>query len=190
MRVELWTDGSSSGASGGAGGFAALLRALDGDEVVKEAIVQGGEPDTTNQRMELTACLEGLRMLHRATEVTIYTDSAYLMNCFVQKWYLKWERNGWLNIEEEPVANADLWKALLEAARPHGLTWVKLKGHVKTKDRKGAPKLCEHEGCECRGDMALHDLNGRVDELAVEAKQAIKEHGTVGGILLSILSEG
>ncbi|MDQ1584504.1 MAG: ribonuclease [Microbacteriaceae bacterium] len=171
--VRLFTDGSSSGAKGGAGGFAALLIH---DQSERELIVQGGEPDTTNQRMELTAVIEGLVHLKRAAEVTIYTDSAYVMNCFIQGWHRKWAKNGWLNKDEEPVANKDLWLAALAAIEPHTVTWVKLKGHVKLP--------CTHDGCMCSGDETLHALNARADQLAVQAKQAIKDHGTVAGLLL------
>lgn len=177
MEVTLFTDGSSSGAKGGAGGYAALLSCLD-----KEMIVQGGDPDTTNQRMELMAVVEGLRSLKRPSHVTIYTDSAYVMNCFVQRWYDKWQRNGWLNKDDEPVANKDLWLAALGAAEGHTLSWVKLKGHVKLP--------CTHDGCMCNGDETMHAANARVDALAVEAKLAVREHGTVAGILLDLLSEG
>jgi ribonuclease HI len=173
VEVGLFTDGSSSGAKGGAGGFAALLIHVESE---RELVVQGGEPDTTNQRMELTAVIEGLRHLTRATEVTIYTDSAYVMNCFVQGWHRKWAKNGWLNKDEEPVANKDLWQQALAVIEPHTVTWVKLKGHVKLP--------CQHEGCMCDGDETLHDANARVDELAVQAKQAVKAHGSVAGLLL------
>lgn len=173
MEVGLFTDGSSSGAKGGAGGYAALLVHVHSE---RELVIQGGEPDTTNQRMELKAVIEGLRHLTRPAEVTIYTDSAYVMNCFVQGWWRKWVGNGWLNGEKEPVSNKDLWLEALHAIEPHTVTWVKLKGHVKLP--------CEHGGCMCDGDETLHAANARVDELAVAAKQAIKTHGCVAGLLV------
>lgn len=145
MTVELWCDGSSTGEVG-PGGWAYLLR-LGGHE--KEA--SGYAPETTNQRMELTGCLMGLRALTRPVAVCIHTDSAYLKNAFTQGWLKKWQGNGWMagsNGRRHRVVSRDLWEALLTEADRHEVTWKKVKGH------------------------SGNSFNDRVDLLAVTAKKA------------------
>lgn len=123
-RVDIYTDGACSG-NPGPGGWAAVL--IHGEHV-KE--ISGGERDTTNQRMELRALLEALRCLKLSCDVTIYSDSAYLVNCFRQRWYETWRRNGWRNSKGDPVQNRDLWEALLAEAERHRLRFEKVKGHA------------------------------------------------------------
>jgi ribonuclease HI len=137
--VELWTDGACSG-NPGPGGWAALLR-WNGQE--KE--LTGGEAATTNNRMELTAVLEGLRALTRPVEVVVHTDSAYVQRAFSDGWLERWQRNGWRTAAKKPVENRDLWEALLEAASPHQIRFERVKGHAGV------------------------ELNERVDVLAVQA---------------------
>jgi ribonuclease HI len=144
MRVELFTDGSSRGCVGD-GGWAYLLRY--GTHTRQRA---GYMPDTTNQRMELIAPIMGLRALKKPMPVTIYTDSAYVMNAFVQGWIKKWEGNGWMagGRRPHPVENRDCWEALIEEVAKHHVEWKKLKGH------------------------SGHVENDIVDQLAVAAKNA------------------
>jgi len=97
-------------------------------EHVKE--LSGYEPVTTNNRMELTAAIEALRALKYPCRVKLFSDSAYLINAFQQNWLEKWQQSGWVNSKKEPVENQDLWRALLEAARPHQVEWIKVKGHA------------------------------------------------------------
>ncbi|GMA50217.1 hypothetical protein GCM10025857_15740 [Alicyclobacillus contaminans] len=85
---------------------------------------------TTNQRMELQAAVEALRCLKVPCQVTLHSDSAYLVNCFRQKWYQGWQRNGWRNSKGEPVQNQDLWEALLAETARHQVTFEKVKGHA------------------------------------------------------------
>lgn len=122
-EVIIYTDGACSG-NPGPGGWAAILMY---GEHVKE--ISGGHPMTTNNRMELTAAVEALRRLKRPCRVTVYSDSAYLVNAFEQGWLEKWQRNGWLNSRKEPVENRDLWEALLELTRRHEVRFRKVKGH-------------------------------------------------------------
>lgn len=122
-KVDLYTDGACSG-NPGPGGWAAILVAGD-----TEKEVSGGEKHTTNQRMEIMAAVEGLKVLKRTCKVTLYSDSAYLINCMTQKWYVGWQRSGWLNSQKQPVKNRDLWEELLAVVAGHQLQFGKVKGH-------------------------------------------------------------
>ncbi|HYB40337.1 MAG TPA: ribonuclease H, partial [Candidatus Methylomirabilis sp.] len=83
----------------------------------------------TNQRMELTGPVEGLRALRGRRVVGIYSDSAYVVNCFRDKWYVRWRQNGWRNAQKKPVENRDLWEALIDVAERHEVAWHKVAGH-------------------------------------------------------------
>jgi ribonuclease HI len=121
--VTVYTDGACSG-NPGPGGWAALI--FDG---AAERAVSGAEPHTTNQRMELRAAIEALVAIDGARQVALYTDSSYVMNCFRDRWWEKWERNGWLGAAKQPVTNRDLWEQLIAETRRHAVTWHKVKGH-------------------------------------------------------------
>lgn len=123
-EVTIYTDGACSG-NPGPGGWGAIL--LSGD-YRKE--LSGFEPSTTNNRMEIRAAIESLRALRYPCSVRLYSDSAYLVNAFRQNWLANWQRNGWRNARKEPVENQDLWRELLEVARPHRVEWIKVKGHA------------------------------------------------------------
>lgn len=96
-------------------------------EVVEE--YSGYVPNTTNQRMELTAAVEALKRLKTPSRVNLYSDSAYLVNAFLQDWFSGWLRRGWKNARNQPVSNQDLWEELLVLAKKHEITWIKVKGH-------------------------------------------------------------
>ncbi len=134
-RVEIATDGACKG-NPGRGGWGAVLRAADG----RERELSGGEPDTTNNRMELMAAIEGLRTLKRPCRVILSTDSRYVMDGLT-KWIKGWQKNGWKTAARQPVKNAELWQALLEAAKPHRIEWVWVKGHAGHPDNERADKL-------------------------------------------------
>jgi ribonuclease HI len=121
--VRIYTDGACSG-NPGPGGWAAIV--LDGDD---EREISGGEASTTNQRMELRAALEGLRSLEGRRRVALYSDSAYLVNCFRDKWYVRWQQNGWKNSQKRPVESRDLWQGLIDLAATHDVAWHKVAGH-------------------------------------------------------------
>ena len=118
----MYTDGACAG-NPGPGGWAAII--FDGGE----RTISGAEPSTTNQRMELMGALEGLAAIGGRRRVQLYTDSAYVMNCFRDRWYERWERTGWLNAGKHPVANRDLWERLITQARRHDVIWNKVRGH-------------------------------------------------------------
>jgi ribonuclease HI len=144
FTTELWTDGACSG-NPGPGGWAFVLvaRRRDGT-IIKQLEGHGGERDTTNNRMEMSAALQGLRALSRPTAVTILPDSSYLTNAFVDGWLAKWQRNGWKS-GRKPVKNQDLWLALLEAVAPHTVTWERVKGHASSALNNRCDQLAVHE---------------------------------------------
>jgi len=121
-RVDIFTDGACSG-NPGPGGWGAILRANG-----KEKEISGGEASTTNNRMEIMAAIMALRSLTKAAEVTIHTDSRYLMDG-ATSWLKKWKVNGWKTADKKPVKNADLWVALEEATERHSVQWRWVKGH-------------------------------------------------------------
>jgi ribonuclease HI len=121
-RIEIFTDGACSG-NPGPGGWGAVLRS-GGHE--KE--LSGGEAATTNNRMELTAAIEGLRALKKPSAVTLYTDSRYVMDG-AMKWLLGWKTKGWKTADKKPVKNEDLWRALDEQIARHQITWRWVEGH-------------------------------------------------------------
>ncbi|WP_200966218.1 ribonuclease HI [Insulibacter thermoxylanivorax] len=122
-EVVIYTDGACSG-NPGPGGWAAVLM-YKGH--IKE--ISGAEPETTNNRMELTAVIRALEMLKEPCKVQCYSDSAYLVNCFRERWYIGWQQNGWKNSKGKPVENQDLWIRLLELMDIHEVTYIKVKGH-------------------------------------------------------------
>lgn len=122
--VQIYTDGACSG-NPGPGGWGAIL--IYG---ASEKELSGFEPNTTNQRMELLAALKAFEALKEPCQVELYSDSAYLINCFQQQWYRRWEHNGWLNSQKKPVENQDLWQGLLDHSRQHQVSWIKVKGHA------------------------------------------------------------
>ena len=121
--VTLYTDGACSG-NPGPGGWAALL-IEDG----AERVLTGAAVHTTNQRMELTAAIEGLAAVASRATVHLYTDSTYVMNCFRDRWWARWEANGWLGAARQSVANRDLWELLIAHTRRLEVVWHKVKGH-------------------------------------------------------------
>lgn len=122
-EVILYTDGACSG-NPGPGGWAVLLIWKG-----KEKELSGGESHTTNNRMEMTAVIEGLNALKKPCKVGIHSDSALIVNAFTQGWIDNWQRKNWRKADKKPVENRDLWEKMLRAAAPHQVRWVKVKGH-------------------------------------------------------------
>lgn len=127
-RLFAYTDGACSG-NPGPGGWGALMQAMDGETVVKERELKGGEANTTNNRMELLAAIHALEALERDTEITLVTDSNYVKNG-ITGWIFGWKKNGWKNAAKKPVKNAELWQRLDAANARHRVTWEWVKGHA------------------------------------------------------------
>lgn len=121
-RVDIFTDGACKG-NPGPGGWAALLRMGK-----HEKELSGGEPATTNNRMEMTAAIRALEALIEPCEVVLHSDSKYVLDGMT-KWVAGWQKRGWKNASKQPVRNADLWHELIAAAKPHRVEWVWVKGH-------------------------------------------------------------
>lgn len=138
-ELYAWTDGACSG-NPGPGGWGVLMRAMEGAAVLKERELNGGEADTTNNRMELLAAINALEALTRDTEITITTDSAYVKNG-VTGWIHGWKRNGWRTADKKPVKNVDLWQRLDEAQARHRVTWKWIKGHAGHAENERADEL-------------------------------------------------
>ena len=141
-QVQIFTDGACKG-NPGPGGWGVLLRMGP-----HERELSGGEADTTNNRMEMTAVIEGLNALIEPCAVEVYSDSKYVIDG-ITKWVHGWKKRGWVNASKKPVRNADLWHDLIEAVDRHEVSWNWVKGH------------------------SGHAENERVDQLASDAAEAI-----------------
>lgn len=143
-KVTLYTDGACSG-NPGVGGWGAILM-FNGAK--KE--ISGAENETTNNRMELTAVIEGLKCLKEPCEVDVYSDSAYTVNAFNNGWVYGWAINGFIKSDNKPVLNVDLWQQLLNLTKIHKVNFIKVKGH------------------------ADNEFNNRCDKLATDAVKNLK----------------
>ena len=132
--VEIFVDGACSG-NPGPGGWGAILRWRD-----HERELSGSAPGTTNNRMELTAAIEGLNALRRPATVHVTTDSTYVRDG-ITKWLPQWKKRGWKTAEKQPVKNEDLWRALEEAAARHDVTWHWVRGHAGHPENERADAL-------------------------------------------------
>lgn len=122
-NVNIYTDGACSG-NPGPGGWGAILMY---NEVQKE--ISGGKENTTNNQMELQAVIEALRLLKEPCKIQIYSDSAYVVNAFLEDWISGWIKKGWKNSKKEPVKNKEQWLELLELLQNHNYQFIKVKGH-------------------------------------------------------------
>jgi len=129
-RIVIYTDGGCS-PNPGLGGWAAVLISPEHDNHKKE--LYGHEPDTTNNRMELTAAIKALQSLNKSCTVELSTDSQYLKKAFTDGWLVNWQRNGWKTAAKKPVKNDDLWRELLRLDKEHEIHWKWVKGHAMNK---------------------------------------------------------
>lgn len=177
--VTIHADGGCAGnqSDQNFGGWGALLEYNDNVKTL-----YGGEINTTNNRMELTAVLEALRVLKsRDLSVEIYSDSAYLVNCFRERWYDKWRLNGWINSSRQPVENRDLWEALLPLVESFSkVEFLKIKGHLNLKKttevRQWKEKIERYNGRTYSEDTFKHllEMNAKVDALANQGIDEMK----------------
>ena len=137
-NIILYTDGACSG-NPGPGGWGAVL-IFNGIE--KE--LSGAHPSTTNNIMEITAVIEGLKALKRPCNVNIYSDSAYVVICFEKDWINNWIKNNWVNSKKEPVKNKELWLELLNLTKIHNVTFNKVKGHSNVKYNNRCDELARN----------------------------------------------
>ncbi len=145
-KIKIYTDGACSG-NPGPGGWGAILMY---NEVKKE--ISGGKDNTTNNQMELQAVIEALKLLKEPCEIEIYSDSAYVVNAFLENWIEGWIKKNWKNSKKEPVKNKEQWLELLELLQQHKYKFIKVKGHSD------------------------NPYNNRCDELAVEATANIRRY--------------
>lgn len=122
-EVVIYTDGACSG-NPGPGGWGSILMYKENKKEIS-----GGKDNTTNNVMELTAVIEGLKLLKFPCKVKLYSDSAYVVNAFTQKWIYGWIKNGWQNSNKEPVKNKELWQELYDLTKVHEVEFIKVKGH-------------------------------------------------------------
>lgn len=141
-EVILYTDGACS-YNPGPGGYAAILKYR-----TAERVISGGEAETTNNRMELLAVIEGLKAIKEACSVTVYSDSAYVVNAFEMGWLNSWVKNEWRAADKKPVKNADLWKALYELCGKHLVRFNKVKGHADDELNNRCDKLARSEAAK------------------------------------------
>jgi ribonuclease HI len=149
--VEIYSDGACRG-NPGPGGWGALLRAKG---VEKE--LYGGEADTTNNRMEITAVIRALEALKRPSRVKVYTDSLYVMKG-ISQWVHDWKRRGWLTADKKPVKNIDLWKELDALAALHEIEWHWVKGHAGHPENERADRLA-NKGIPPAGDTSIEQTD-------------------------------
>lgn len=134
-KVYLYTDGACSG-NPGPGGWGVVLK-YGGQE--KE--LSGGEPETTNNRMELTAVIEGLSALKEPCEVELCSDSTYVINSIQKKWVYNWQRKGWRKSDNSPALNVDLWQRLLPLLETHKVSFVWVRGHTGHPENERCDRL-------------------------------------------------
>ena len=175
--IHIYCDGGCSGnqSEQNIGGWGTVL-------VYKEHVkeLKGGELNTTNNRMELTALIQGLNAIQNTDMcVSVYSDSAYIINCFHQKWYVNWQKNGWKNSKKEPVENQDLWLTLIDLVQRHPqVQFYKVKGHLDLGNlneiKKWHAKFVKDYGIQMPFDVYFTAIqyNNRADLLANEAIDA------------------
>lgn len=138
-QVTIYTDGACSG-NPGPGGYGAILMYND-----TEKEISGGSKNTTNNQMELMAAIVSLECLKEPCDVTLYSDSAYLVNAYNQKWIEGWKKNGWKNSNKQDVKNRELWERLEKLTNIHNVTFIKVKGHSDNEYNNRCDKLAVAE---------------------------------------------
>ncbi len=168
--LNIYTDGACSNNQNAenAGGWGAIL-----EYGSNKKELYGGEANTTNNRMEMTAMIEALSALKRdGLSIRIFSDSTYLMSCFLNKWYVSWQKKGWKTSGNTPVKNKELWIRLLELTEKHSISYYIVKGHVNVNKKEVMEKeygrFCEKNGAGFSYEEFVYitEMNNRADELA------------------------
>lgn len=141
QHVDIFTDGAARGNPDGPGGYGTILVYMDAKGERHEKELSGGFVKTTNNRMELLAAITGLEALKRPCEVTLYSDSQYLIKAFNENWIKGWIAKNWRKGTKNEVKNIDLWQRLLQAVEPHTVTWCWVKGHDGHPENERCDKL-------------------------------------------------
>lgn len=178
--IRMYTDGGCSGnqQSENFGGWGCVLET---GQHQKELF--GGEANTTNNRMELTAVIEGFKALKRdGLDIEVFSDSSYVANCFREKWYESWEKNNWRNAARKPVENQDLWKELLALVRKHNVRFFRVKGHVNLNSKVTNfdnlyEKFVQWNGAAFSFEdfKYITTMNNKADELANKGIDEVRE---------------
>lgn len=177
-KIYLYTDGACSGNQydSNIGGYGAVLQY---GQHKKE--LYGGEENTTNNRMELLAVIEALKLIkENNVQIEIYSDSSYVVECFVQGWYKNWEKNGWKTSKKTPVENQELWQALIDLVRSFShVKFYRVKGHLdlnKTAEiKKWYQKFKKQKDISMEDYAYLVTMNNRADELANIAMDELRQ---------------
>lgn len=143
-KILIYADGacSGNGTENAIGGWGVVLQYYKDDKKLLEKELFEGELNSTNNRMEITSCIQGLKAVKKKDiPIEVYTDSAYVFNCINAKWYVKWEQNGWINTSKKPVENKDLWEELLRLYRELKPMFIKVKGHSDNQGNNKADEL-------------------------------------------------
>lgn len=154
MQVTLYSDGSSRG-NPGPGGYGTILRYINEKGEVFEREYSEGFSDTTNNRMEIMGVIAGLEKLTKPCHVRIVSDSQYVVNAFEKHWIDSWQKNNWKGSDKKPVKNQDLWLRLLDAAKPHELEFIWVRGHNGHK---------ENERCDTLATLAADEAADRMEK--------------------------
>ena len=145
-HVDIFTDGACSG-NPGPGGWGSILR-----YGAFEKEISGGSAQTTNNRMEVTAVIEALRLLKEPCSVTLYTDSQYVVNGVTKGWAESWRANGWRKADKKPALNPELWETLLELLETHEVEFVWLRGHAGHPENERCDQMAVEQSRKYRGD--------------------------------------
>ena len=178
-KFVVYTDGGCQVNPGGAGGLGVVI--LNSETGQRQEISEG-YVSSTNNRMEMTALLEAFRALKKDGQtIEVFSDSAYLMDCFRKKWYVNWLKNGWKNAKKQPVENRDLWEQLLPYLESHTISFYRVKGHINTASPSTNmdahyEKFLEWNGAGFTYDDFLHivDMNNRCDALANKGVDSLR----------------
>ena len=178
--LKIYTDGGCSNNQGAVnfGGWGAILEFGD-----HRKELYGGEANTTNNRMELTAVIEALKAIKKPDqEIQVFSDSAYVANCFREKWYESWEQNKWRNAARKAVENQELWKELLALVRQHRVTFYRVKGHVNLNSKAAKTDALYEKFLQWNGSSFSYEdfcyiteMNNRADQLANQGIDAVRQ---------------